>query len=161
MQHSSSSDGVNSIDPSILARTARNIHTLDVIDAQSRALIVFNVSQALSSHTARFASEVTWDNSLDFPGVTVATWSGEVVPSAITDIRTNPDPKGRAGKVRLTFNLDFHVCSLPGKSWRTYIARFGSTEYSGPEVVFAEPGSHFVVLEAESQPGNLSPFGTL
>lgn len=161
MQHSSSSDGVNSTDLSVLARTARNIHTLDVIDAQSRALIVFNVSQVLSSNTARFASEVTWDNSYGFPGVTITTWTGEVVPSAITDFKTNPDRKGRAGKVRLSFNLDFYVSALASNSWRTYIARFGSTEHSGPEVVLAEPVPHFVVLEAEAQQGELSPFGTL
>lgn len=161
MQPLSSNDGENSFDRSILTRIAQSVHTLDVIDAQSRALIVFNVSECTISQTARFVSEVTWDTSSQFPGVCITTWSGEEVASAITDLRAEPDSKGRAGKVRLTFNLDFHVSALEGRSWQTFIARFGSTSDEAQPMRLGEPHPSFVVLEAEAQRGELSPAGTL
>jgi hypothetical protein len=165
MQPSFSSDGQSNTELSDLSRIAQDLNTHGVVDAQSRALIVFNVSRAPVSHTAQFISEVTWDKDTEFPGVVVTTWDGEPVASEVLDLEREADRKGREDKVRLKFKLNFTVEDLATRSWRTYIARFGTGEDTDPLIFLAGPSAgahpHFVVLEAAAQQGELGPTGTL
>jgi hypothetical protein len=159
MQLSSSSAGLSNGEFAIAAGIASRVHTYNIADDLSRALIVFNFSGIEANGPAEFVSEVTWEKDREFPGVIVTSWDGDSVLTAVRDVEVTPDRKGRADKVRLRFNLHFLVEGLPKRSWRTYIARMSGERVAN--AVLFEPDRSMVVFEVGQQAGDLGPSGAL
>lgn len=90
----------------------------------SRALVVFNSTPQALTGVAVFRASMAWPRDVLLPPVTLTDTDGEVVPSAVREIETGPDVKGRADKVQLSFALCFAVSDVPANCYRTYIASY-------------------------------------
>jgi len=122
----------------------------------SRALIVFNQSDAPLSGVAVFRAAMAWPCGLPLPPV-VVTDDGRAVPSAVRDRTEGPDAKGRADHLLLGFSLCFAVADVPANGWRTYIASYTDAPVFVLEDFVETPG--LVVVETTRHGGALPPVG--
>ncbi len=90
----------------------------------SRALVVFNSTFQTLSGIAVFRASMAWPRDVPLPPVSITDTGGDVIPSAIREMQTGPDAKGRADRVQLSFSLCFAVADVPANGWRTYIASY-------------------------------------
>jgi len=139
-----------------LADSAERIDTgLDAPDT-SRALVVFNQTDAPLRGVAVFRASMSWPRGLPLPPV-VVTDAGRAVPSAVRDRTEGPDAKGRADRLRLAFSLCFAVADVPANGWRTFIASYTDAPAPALEDFMETPG--LVVVETTRHGGDLPPVG--
>ena len=110
--------------PINLQAIAERINTRTENPETSRALVVFNSTPQALTGVAVFRASMAWPRDVLLPPVTLTDTDGEVVPSAVREIETGPDVKGRADKVQLSFALCFAVSDVPANGWRTYLASY-------------------------------------
>ncbi len=141
-----------------LAAIAERINTgLDDPDT-SRALVVFNPTDAPVSGVAVFRTAMAWPRGLPLPPV-VVTDGGRIVPAAVRDRTEGPDAKGRADHLSLAFSLCFAVVGVPANGWRTCIASYTDAPAFVLEDFVETPG--LIVVETTRHGGDLPPVGVL
>lgn len=143
-----------------LNEIARRIDTGSANPETSRALVVFNESDAPVTGVAVFQAEISWPMNDLLPFIAVSDMEGNPVISDIPDIAEGPDPKGRADWQRLAFPLRFAVADVPPRGWRTYLAFYGG------EIVAPDPqgldieSAGLTVVETTRHGGDLPSCGT-
>lgn len=140
-----------------LQATAERINTGTENPDTSRALIVFNSTSKSLSGVAVFQASMAWPRGVSLPPVSVTDAAGNVVPSALRDLREGPDAKGRADRVQLAFALCFAVADVPANAWRTYIASYAGTQTLALEDFVETPGMN--VVETTRHGGDLPMAG--
>ncbi len=123
----------------------------------SRALVVFNSTSHALSGIAVFRAAMAWPRGVALPPVVVTDTDGKVVPSAVREMQTGPDAKGRADRVQLSFSLCFAVSGVPANGWRTYIASYTDAPTFALEDFIEMPG--LSVVETTRHGGELPPTG--
>lgn len=123
----------------------------------SRALVVFNLTDAPLGGVAVFRASMSWPLHTPLPPVVVGGLAHAPVPAAVRDMTESPDAKGRPGRCQLGFSLCFAASDVPAHGWRTFIASYADTA-SPPLQDFVEtPG--LVVVETTRHGGDLPPVG--
>lgn len=125
----------------------------------SRAFVVFNFTSSPLSGVAVFRASMAWPCDVPLPPVSVTDAAGSVVASAIREIQTGSDAKGRADRVQLSFALWFAATEVPANGWRTYIASYAEGPTLALEDLVETPG--LVVVETTRHGGDLPPTGLL
>ncbi len=133
--------------------TAERIHTGTDSPEASRALVVFNSTSQPLSGIAVFRASMAWPRDVLLPPVSVTDTEGVMVPSAVREMQTGPDAKGRADRVQLLFALCFAVSDVPANGWRTYVASYTDVPTLTLED-FAET-SGLIVVETTRHSGGL------
>ena len=123
----------------------------------SRALVVFNSTSRTLSGVVVFHASMAWPRDVPLPPVSVADASGSVIASAIREMQTGPDTKGRADRVQLSFALWFAVSEVPANGWRTYIASYAEGPPLALEDFVETPG--LIVVETTRHSGDLAIVG--
>ncbi len=123
----------------------------------SRALVVFNSTFQSLSGVAVFHVSMAWPRDTPLPPVSVADAAGSVVASAVREMQTWPDTKGRADRVQLSFSLCFAVSDVPANGWRTYIASYAEGPTLALEDFIETPG--LIVVETTRHGGDLAMAG--
>lgn len=120
-----------------------------VDDAEmSRALVVFNETDAPLSGVAIFQASMSWPVGVPLPPVAVTEFDGTPVVSECADFADGPDVRGRAERRQLTFTLRFAVSGIPARGWKTYLAAYAP---------LPSPTPGLTVLETTRHDGDLPP----
>lgn len=125
----------------------------------SRALVVFNLMPQPLSGVAVFRASMAWPVGTPLPPVSVTNSDGRIVPSAVQEMQTGPDAKGRADRVQLSFALCFAVSDVPPNGWRTYIASYAEAPTLVLEDFVETPA--LIVVETTRHGGDLPMMGCL
>ena len=123
----------------------------------SRALVVFNSTAQALSGVVVFRASMAWLRDVPLPPVTLTNAAGEAVPSAVREMQTGPDIKGRADKVQLSFALCFAVSDVPANGWRTYLASYSDAPTLALEDFVETSG--LTVVETTRHDGDLALVG--
>ncbi len=123
----------------------------------SRALVAFNLTPLPFSGIAVFRASMAWPREMPLPPVSIADADGKIVPSAVREMQTGPDAKGRAGRVQLSFALCFAVSNVPVNGWRTYLASYADAPTLLLEDFMETPD--LVVVETTRHGGDLPMVG--
>ena len=123
----------------------------------SRALVVFNSISSALSGVALFRASMAWLRDVPLPPVSVTDAAGSVVASAVREMQTGPDTKGRADRVHLSFALYFAATEVPVNGWRTYIASYAEGLTLALEDFVETPG--LIVVETTRHSGDLAMTG--
>ena len=123
----------------------------------SRALVVFNMTDKLLNGVAVFRASMAWPRDVLLPPVTLTDTDVEVVSSAVREMQTGPDVKGRADKVQLSFALCFAVSDIPASGWRTYLASYSDAPTLALEDFVETLG--LTVVETTRHDGDLAMVG--
>lgn len=124
----------------------------------SRALVVFNSTSQTLSGVAVFRASMAWPQDVPLPPVFVTDADDAAVPSAVREMETGPDAKGRANRVQLSFSLCFAVSDVPANGWRTYIASYADVATLVLEDFVETPG--LSVVETNRHGGDLPMHGS-
>ena len=142
-----------------LQAVAERINTGTDNPETSRALVVVNSTSQTLSGIAVFRASMAWPRNITLTPVTITDTDGEVVPSAVREMETGPDVKGRADKVQLSFALCFAVSDVPANGWRTYIASYDDAPTFALEDFVETSG--LTVVETTRHDGDLPLAGLL
>ena len=123
----------------------------------SRALVVFNPTSQSLGGIAVFRASMAWPRGTPVPPVSVTDADGATVSSAVHEMETGPDAKGRADRVQLSFALCFVVSDVPANGWRTYIASYAEGPPLALEDFVETPG--LIVVETTRHSGDLAIVG--
>lgn len=116
-----------------LQEIVKRINTGEADPETSRALVVFNETNAPITGVAVFEAEISWPLNDLLPFIAVSDAEGNSASSDIPDMAEGPDPKGRADWQRLAFQLRFAISDVPAQGWKTYLAFYGG------EIVAPDP----------------------
>ena len=136
---------------------AERINTGTDSPETSRALVVFNSTSRTLSGVAVFRVSMAWPRDVPLPPVSVTGAAGSVVASAVREMQTGPDTKGRADRVQLSFSLCFAATDVPANGWRTYIASYAEGPTIALEDFVETPG--LIVVETTRHGGDLAMTG--
>lgn len=123
----------------------------------SRALVVFNSTHQTLSGIAVFRASMAWPVETPLPPVSVTDAGGRIVPSAVREMQTGLDAKGRADRVQLSFSLCFAAADVPANGWRTYVASYADAPTLLLEDFIETPG--LTVVETTRHGGDLPMLG--
>lgn len=137
--------------PDDLRAPAERINTGADNPETSRALVVFNQTDAPLSGVAEFQASMSWPVGVPLPPVIVTEFDGTPVASELVNRADGPDAKGRAERRQLTFSLRFAVFDVPARGWKTYLAAYAP---------LASPTPGLTVLETTRHVGSLPQEGT-
>ena len=119
----------------------------------SRALVVFNDTDAPISGVAVYFASMPWPLQELVPPVSVTDMDGHAVPCDMSDMAEGPDPKGRATHRELAFQIHFEVTDVPAQGWKTYIASFSDAPPDPEGLSAATDG--LTVIETTRHGGDL------
>lgn len=137
---------------------AERVNTGTMDAETSRALVVFNETDAPVSGVAVYFASMPWPLQELVPPVSVTDWGGVPVPCDMSDMAEGPDPKGRDTHRLLAFQLHFEVADVPAQGWKTYIASFSDAP-PDPEGL-SESAEGLAVTETTRHGGDLPSVGT-
>lgn len=142
-----------------LQAIAERINTGTDSPETSRALVAFNSTAQAISGVAVFRVSMAWSRDVPLPPVSITDADGNTVPSAVREMQTGPDAKGRADRVQISFSLCFAVSDVPANGWRTYVASYADVPPLALENFVETQG--LSVVETTRHGGDLPRQGSL
>jgi hypothetical protein len=148
------------MDRSILKSIADQINTGACDIDVARALVVFNVSDEEITGIAGFAAEIGWLANDPLPAISISELDGNSIPSAMRSISKKPDPKGRPGRCRISFELVFATCGIPASGWKTYTAVYSDEVNGTPLLSGTVVDERLIVIETLFHDGRFTSIST-